>query len=126
MIQPSPFSSVVPIVSGSEETLDSVSKDQSMFTENTKTSFAAVELPILVETKTALAPEESHMSDDIVFVDEAPEAPHDQVEFTESGDLSASIATQTASTALAGAFVLGSTTQTPSVRGNPSRFSKSL
>ena len=126
VIQPSPFSSVVPIVSGSEETLDSVSKDQSMFTENTKTSFAAVDLPILVETKTALAPEESHMSDDIVFVDEAPEAPHDQVEFTESGDLSASIATQTASTALAGAFVLGSTAQQPSMRGNPSRFSKSL
>ncbi len=126
VIQPSPFSSVVPIVSGSEETIDSVSKDQSMFTENTKTSFAAVELPILVETKTALAPEESHMSDDIVFVDEAPEAPHDQVEFTESGDLSASIATQTASTALAGAFVLGSTAQQPSMRGNPSRFSKSL
>ena len=126
VIQPSPFSSVVPIVSGSEETIDSVSKDQSMFTENTKTSFAAVDLPILVETKTALAPEESHMSDDIVFVDEAPEAPHDQVEFTESGDLSASIATQTASTALAGAFVLGSTAQQPSMRGNPSRFSKSL
>jgi RNA polymerase sigma-70 factor (ECF subfamily) len=126
VIQPSPFSSVVPIVSGSEEAIDSVSKDQSMFTENTKTSFAAVDLPILVETKTALAPEESHMSDDIVFVDEAPEAPHDQVEFTESGDLSASIATQTASTALAGAFVLGSTAQQPSMRGNPSRFSKSL
>jgi len=126
VIQPSPFSSVVPIVSGSEETIDSVSKDQSMFTENTKTSFAAADLPILVETKTALAPEESHMSDDIVFVDEAPEAPHDQVEFTESGDLSASIATQTASTALAGAFVLGSTAQQPSMRGNPSRFSKSL
>ena len=126
VIQPSPFSSVVPIVSGSEETIDSVSKDQSMFTENTKTSFAAVDLPILVETKTALAPEESHMSDDIVFVDEAPEAPHDQVGFTESSDLSASIATQTASTALAGAFVLGSTAQQPSMRGNPSRFSKSL
>ena len=126
LIKPSPFSSAVPIVSGSEETIDSVSKDQSMFTENTKTSFAAVDLPILVETKTALAPEESHMSDDIVFVDEAPEAPHDQVEFTESGDLSASIATQTASTALAGAFVLGSTAQQPSMRGNPSRFSKSL
>lgn len=126
VIQPSPFSSVVPIVSGSEETIDSVSKDQSMFTENTKTSFAAADLPILVETKTALAPEEPHMSDDIVFVDEALEAPHDQVEFTESGDLSASIATQTASTALAGAFVLGSTAQQPSMRGNPSRFSKSL
>ena len=126
VIQPSPFSSVVPIVSGSEEAIDSVSKDQSMFTENTKTSFAAVDLPILVETKTALAPEESHMSDDIVFVDEAPAAPHDQEEIMESGDLSASIATQTASAALTGAFVLGSTTQTPSVRGNPSRFSKSL
>ena len=126
VIQPSPFSSVVPIVSGSEEAIDSVSKDQSMFTENTKTSFAAVDLPILVETKTALAPEESHMSDDIVFVDEAPAAPHDQEEIMESGDLSASIASQTASAALTGAFVLGSTTQTPSVRGNPSRFSKSL
>ncbi len=126
VIQPSPFSSVVPIVSGSEEAIDSVSKDQSMFTENTKTSFAAVDLPILVETKTALAPEESHMSDDIVFVDEAPAAPHDQEEIMESGDLSASIATQAASAALTGAFVLGSTTQTPSVRGNPSRFSKSL
>jgi RNA polymerase sigma-70 factor (ECF subfamily) len=126
VIQPSPFSSVVPIVSGSEEAIDSVSKDQSMFTENTKTSFAAVDLPILVETKTALAPEESHMSDDIVFVDEAPAAPHDQQEIMESGDLSASIATQAASAALTGAFVLGSTTQTPSVRGNPSRFSKSL
>ena len=97
-----------------------------MFTENTKTSFAAVDLPILVETKTALAPEESHMRDDIVFVDEAPAAPHDQEEIMESGDLSASIATQAASAALTGAFVLGSTTQTPSVRGNPSRFSKSL
>jgi len=126
VIQPSPFSSVVPIVSGSEEAIDSVSKDQSMFTENTKTSFAAVDLPILVETKTALAPEESHMSDDIVFVDEAPAAPRDQEEIMESGDLSASIATQAASAALTGAFVLGSTTQTPSVRGNPSRFSKSL
>ena len=126
VIQPSPFSSVVPIVSGSEEAIDSVSKDQSMFTENTKTSFAAADLPILVETKTALAPEESHMSDDIVFVDEAPAAPHDQEEIMESGDLSASIATQAASAALTGAFVLGSTTQTPSVRGNPSRFSKSL
>jgi len=65
--------------------------------------------------------------DDIVFVDEAPEAAsHEQIEFTESSSLDAPLATQAASTALAGAFVLGSTAQPPSVRGNPSRFSKSL
>jgi hypothetical protein len=65
--------------------------------------------------------------DDIVFVDEAPEAAsHEQIEFTESSPLDAPLATQAASTALAGAFVLGSTAQPPSVRGNPSRFSKSL
>lgn len=125
-IQHSPLSSVVPVVSGSVEAVESVSKEQSMFTENTKTSFAAVDLPILVETKTALAPEETHMSDDIVFVDEAPTADQVQFDSSESVDLTEPIATQAASTVLAGAFVLGSTAQPASVRGNAPRFSKSL
>ena len=64
--------------------------------------------------------------DDVVFVDEASDAPHDRHEIADAEDVSSPIATQAASAALTGAFVLGSTTQTPSVRGNPSRFSKSL
>ena len=116
-IQPSNFSSVVPIVSGSEETIDSLSNDRPMFAENTKVSFAAVELPTLVETKTASASEESHMMDDIAFTDDDSFVPAPTAETNTVAPESNAPAKTDVAAAVGGAFTVGTATQAAPTRG---------
>ena len=115
-IQPFNVSSVVPIVSGSEETVDSLSNDRPMFAENTKVSFAAVELPTLVETQTASAPEEPHMMDDITFTDDDSFVPAPSAETnTVAPETNAPAKTDVAA-AFGGAFTVGTATQAAPAR----------
>ena len=116
-IPPSNFSSVVPIVSGSEETVDSLSNDRPMFAENTKGSFAAVELPTLVETQTASAPEESHMADDIAFTDDDSFVPAPTAETNTVAPESNAPAKTDVAAAVGGAFTVGTATQAAPTRG---------
>lgn len=116
-IPPSNFSSVVPIVSGSEETIDSFSNDRPMFTENTKFSFAAADLPTLVETKTASAPEESHMMDDIAFTDDDSFVPAPTAETNTVAPESNAPAKTDVAAAVGGAFTVGTATQAAPTRG---------
>jgi len=109
---------VTPIVSGSEEVIESPAGHRQMIAEMNTPSFDQVELPTLVNTKADSAAEDSGTTDDIAFTDDDSFVP------ATTGDANPVAATPSnapaktdVAAAVGGAFAAGTATQAAPTRG---------
>jgi len=108
---------VIPIVSGSNSVLESPAAERVTFNGESQPDQQDIELPTLIETRNDSSSAEPASTDDIAFIDDAPVIAIQNSEPASGVVAPAAAAQQNIAAAVGGAFVAGSASQVPSVRG---------